>query len=215
MSSRQPSHRPAPRPRQAPAPPRPDARTFRRRRAVALLILLLLLAGFIAGGWALKNRFFPADRAPAELATEEPTGPTEEQLANPTDCSAEELELQVDLGADSLPAGEPTNIPLTVRNAGEVPCLIDMGSKSLVVEITSGDDPVWSSRHCGAGLPEERRLLLDVEASDTAVLAWQGGRSTEGCSGEQPKVKPGTYRLHVAVTTESGSLEQEQVFGLH
>lgn len=218
MSSRQPSPRPtrnAPRPRQTPPPARPDARIFRRRRAVALLILLLLLAGIIAGAVALKNRFLPPESKPTEPAVEQPTGPSEEELANPTDCAAGGLELQVKLAADSLPAGQPADIPVTVRNTGEVPCLVDMGSGALAVEITSGDDAVWSSRHCGAGLPEERRLLLDAGSSETAVLTWQGTRSTEGCSGEQPKTKPGTYRLHVALNSEGGSQEQEQVFGLH
>lgn len=182
---------------------------------VALLILLLLVVGLIAGGWALKNRFFPAAPEEDEPTEAQSSGPTEEELANPELCATEALELHVELAADSLPAGQTSNIPVTIRNTGEVPCLQEVGKGAIEVNITSGDDPVWSSRHCSSDLPSERQLLLDADASDTTVLAWDGARSADGCSSDQPKVKPGTYRLHVAVTTETGTLEQEQVFGVH
>src|SRR5690625_3128966 len=70
-----------------PRPVRPDARTFRRRRLVALLILLGLIGAVVAGVVAVKNRLFPADPPPVEPAAA-PTGPTEEELANPTECAA-------------------------------------------------------------------------------------------------------------------------------
>lgn len=195
--------------------PRPDPRTFRRRRIVALLIVVILLGGIIAGAWALKNRFFPSAASEPEPAPSQSTGPSEEDLANPTDCAVESLALSVDLAADSLPAGQPANIPITVENTGEIPCLVDVGKDALTLTISSGDDTVWSTRHCSGGLPEERQLLLDVDAKDTTVLAWDGDRSKKGCSEDQEQAKPGTYRVKVSLESGSAELDEEQVFGLH
>jgi len=141
--------------------------------------------------------------------------PTEEELANPTECAAKAVELEISLAADSLPAGQATSIPLTVRNAGEVPCLLEVGHAGVEVRVTSGNDPVWSSTHCGASLPEDRRILLDVGASDTTVVTWSGARSAEGCPGEQPATTPGTYRVHAAVAAAGGPVTHERVFGMH
>src|SRR5699024_11801264 len=129
--------------RQPPAQaPRPDPRTFRRRRIVALLIVVILLGGVIAGAWALKNRFFPSAASEPDPSPSQSSGPSEEALANPTDCAVESLALSVDLAADSLPAGQPANIPITVETTGESPCLVDAGRDALTLAVSSGDDPV-------------------------------------------------------------------------
>lgn len=196
-------------------PQRPDAKTFRRRRIVVLIILVLLAGGITYGVLAVKNWLFPAEPEVVEEQEAEPDGPTAEELANPKDCRPDALELDVRLSADSLPAGETANIPMTIKNTGEVPCLFDASSSTLSVRITSGDDPVWSSAHCGGGLPEERILLLDSGALDTSVVVWPGTRSEKGCPSDQPATSPGTYRLHAVVMLEGGTLESEQVFGQH
>lgn len=180
-----------------------------------MVLLLLVLGAIVAGVWALKNHFFPPVELDPEPTATAPVGPTEEDLANPTECATEVLEVAVALAADSLPAGQAANIPVTVRNTGEVPCLLDVGRESVTVTITSGDDQVWVSTHCGAGLPSERRILLDVDAADTTVVAWSGTRSAPGCPGDQPATTSGTYRLYAEVLAGGGSAGIEQVFGMH
>lgn len=198
---------------QRPAQRRPDARTFRRRRIAVLLILLILIAAVVAGVWALTDRLLPAapDTAPTSAA---PSGPSEDELANPTECEPGALAVSIDPAADSLPAGQAANLPITIRNDGELPCLVEVGRSALTVTISSGDDLVWSSAHCGQ-LPEERRILLDTGASDTTVVAWSGTRSAPQCPGEQPKAKAGTYRAAASVVVGNETVEEEQVFGLH
>lgn len=205
----------APQARRPAQPSRPDPSTFRRRRIVALLIALILLGAIVAGAWALKNRFFPSAASTPDPSPSESTGPSEEDLANPTDCAAESLALSIDLAADSLPAGQPANIPVTIENTGEVPCIVDVGKDALTLTINSGDDDVWSSRHCSGGLPEERRLLLDLDSKDTTVVAWGGDRSKKGCPDDQEKAKSGTYRVKVSLESGSAEIAEEQVFGLH
>lgn len=180
---------------------------------MVLLVLALLIAGIVAGGIAIKNALFPASEP--EVEVEEDAGPTAEDLSNPVDCAPGALDVGLGLAADSLPAGQPANISVDVKNIGEVPCLVDMSKSTVHVTITSGDDGVWASDHCGAGLPEDRRLLLDIDASDTTVVSWPGTRSEKGCAGDQDATKPGTYRISLTVDSGAEQITDEQVFGLH
>lgn len=160
----------------------------------------------------MKNLLFPG--APEVEEESEDAGPTEEALANPVECAPGVLDLTAEVAGDTLPAGQAANIPVKVHNTGEVPCLMVMDKTSLQATITSGGDTVWSSKDCGAGLPEERRILLDVDASDTTVITWPGTRSDSGCGDDQPAAKPGTYRIAVEVNSGGETLTEERVFGL-
>jgi len=198
-------------------PSRPDAATFRRRRIVAVLILIVVLAGIVAGAVALKNVLFPAQAEPVEQEpeTEADQGPSEEELANPEPCAGDAVQITVNLPADSVTAGQTHTIPVEVHNSGEVPCLIDLGRETVSVEITSGGDQVWSTKHCGGGLPKDQRVLLDADETGTATISWPGTRSASGCPDDQPSVDPGTYRLRVALDVDGDKTEEEQVFGVH
>lgn len=206
-----PKRSPAPAPRRgtgASKPPgrrpaSPSAAIYRRRRLVVLTLLLLAALGVVFGVRALAGAFLTTEVAPRTLSAAdvprvvaEPTGPpTQEQLANPVDCRPGTVEVDIALPAATLPAGASSRMPVTVSNTGQVPCLLDLGTDTLLVAVTSGDDPVWSSRHCGIG--ETRRILLDVGATDRVSVTWPGSRSAAGCAEDQPVAKAGSYRVDV------------------
>lgn len=104
-------------------------------------------------------------------------------------------------------------LPLTVEVAttSATPCLVDLGSGTLTVAVTSGEDPVWSSAHCGFE-PGERRLLLGEGSTDAQGVTWPGTRSVEGCAGGQPFAEPGSYRVVVTHTLDEKTLTAEATF---
>lgn len=173
-----------------------------------------MIAGFVFGVAALKNVLFPSETEVEEPAVTEPSGPTEEELANPTTCSDDAVELKVKLPGDSLGAGESHAIPVEFHNLGEVPCLVDLGQEAVRAVITSGGDEVWSSAHCGAGIAKEQLFLLDVDDISHFTLTWPGTRSEQGCAEGQPFVDPGTYRLKISIDLDGQKVEEEQVFGV-
>ena len=93
---------------------------------------------------------------------------------------------------------------IDVATTTDVPCLVDLGSDATTIEISSGDDVVWTSAQC-AYTPSERRLLLGEGATDTQAVTWAGSRSAPGCTGGQPVAEAGTYRI-VATHAQDGAV---------
>lgn len=189
-----------------------DKATFRRRRLVALTILVVLVAGIALGVRAGMSALDAADDVlPRAFSTtpvvprdadDAPTGPpTEEELANPVDCRPSAIGLTLDLESSTLEEGATTSFPVTIANTGQVPCLVDVGSR-IQLSIYSGDDLVWTSQHCSSA--GDRRILLDIGDEDTASFRWAGSRSASGCPGDQPVAKAGTYRAVVALVDADG-----------
>lgn len=202
----------------------PDPAVFRRRRLLALTILLVLVAGVALGAQAVMRAIDAADDViPRTVSTapitpvdvdDEPTGPpTEEELANPVDCRPAAVDLAIGMGTTAV-AGATTAMPVTVTNAGQVPCLLDIGGAQIELTIYSGEDLVWTSQHCST--LGDRRVLLDIGAADTVAFRWTGTRSAPSCPGDQPVAGAGTYRAVVVLETAGESPEQvatvEQVF---
>ncbi|QDB80339.1 hypothetical protein FHE66_13020 [Georgenia sp. 311] len=175
-----------------------------RRRAVALLVLLLLVGGIVWGVSALLGR--DAGAAPPssgegtpeaqEQPTEAPTTPAptpEPTTGGVAACDAGTVEARVALEPAALAVGSGTTFQVTVRNAGQGPCLLDAGPRALVATVVSGADQVWTSAQCAGDATNE--LLLDAGAEAPVSLAWDGRRSAEGCPADQPFAGAGTYRV--------------------
>lgn len=175
---------------------------------MALLLLLLVVAGVVWGVTTLLgNRDAAADAPPepaaAEETTTQPPAPSPGHVAV---CAAEDVTAQVAVE----PSGTGVGIEVSMRNTGEVPCLVDVAPATLVAEVESGSDAVWSSVHCADDATEE--LLLDTGATTPVTLSWDGHRSAAGCPGDQPQAGPGTYRLAVAL--DGAPLDETVVFTL-
>lgn len=171
---------------------------FRRRRVMALVLMLAMVAGVVLGVRAIVGAVMPSEAPVPPRAMSQPVDPdtvdrepTETELANPVDCRASAVQMTAEVPS-SVATGARTPMPVTITNEGRVPCLLDVGSAELVTTIYSGDDLVWSSAHCASGA--ERRILLDVGASDTTTVRWPGTRSAEGCPDDPKTARSGTYR---------------------
>lgn len=190
------------------------------------MLALVLLGGLVAGGSALWAAVRPAPEAEPSVSPT-PTGPTEDELSNPVACAPDALELSIDLAGDSLPHGQVAAFPITVRNTGDVPCLVDLGYAGLELTLYSGDDRVWSTADCHGERPEHREYLFDLGYSQSVSISWPGRRSAPDCAGDQNYADKGTYRaeatLHPVATADEADdessddapdLTESRVFGL-
>ncbi|PYF99552.1 hypothetical protein SAMN05216184_10664 [Georgenia satyanarayanai] len=175
---------------------------------MALLLLLLVVAGVVWGVTTLLGgRDAAADAPPEPAAAEEVATPSPPPSpGHVAVCAAEDVTAEVVVE----PAGTGVSVEMSMRNTGEVPCLVDVGPGTLVAEVGSGTDAVWSSAHCAGEATEE--LLLDTGSATPVTVSWDGHRSAEGCPGDQPQVGPGTYRLAVAL--DGAPLGDAEVFTL-
>ncbi len=122
----------------------------------------------------------------------------------PIACATDALQVAETSARESYAGGSPVTFTLSVTNVGTVPCLLDGGTASLGVVVTSGADRVWASVDCPGG-DAERRLLLDVGSSEGLTVTWEQERSEPGCPASDAAVGEGTYRASVT-TDGAGSV---------
>lgn len=156
-----------------------------RRRVVALLAVGVLAAGLV---WGLGKVFGILRSAWADAVAEQ-TAPRAEPV-QPGPCPP--ADLRWTMAPQSSRAGSPVEFVLTVRNGSPESCLVDAGA-SLVLTVTSGDDSIWSTAHCGTG--ESVPLLLGPDDEATRTVTWQGSRTAPGCTEVSSRVHSGTYRV--------------------
>ncbi|HIZ36019.1 MAG TPA: hypothetical protein H9815_09600 [Candidatus Ruania gallistercoris] len=194
------------------------AATFRRRRAVVGVLALLLVAGVafgaVQGVPLLLERFGPSSAEPTSEPTEDSTGPDEEALANPVGCQSEAVSLELGSAGGTVAAGSQVEVPVTITNTGQVPCLLDVGNASLELAVTSGDDTVWTTAQCPAGR-EEQRILLATGAVEERTITWSGRRSAAECPSDTREARAGAYRVQVSLAVDDGAVTERQALTLN
>jgi hypothetical protein len=217
-----------------PVGPQP-ARVYWVRRLVLLLLAAVLVTGLAlavgtARGGAADGQG-AADGAPAAGAGEgaqgavpqdagsEATDGTEDagDDAEGTEddaaaaCAPETLTTTLAADAPSYPAGATPTFTVTLSNTGDSACTVDAGLTNQALVITSGADRIWSSADCPSEASGERLLLMAPGAAEAMPVAWPRVRSAEGCAGDLPEPRPGTY---TAVAVVAGVQSGQVVFEL-
>lgn len=162
-------------------------KTYWLRRVVTLLIVvvvavvLILLARAAMGG--------SPDAAP-------PAGPSPSNsvAASGEKCDKAVLQISTEMSARNYAAGQNPVIKVTVKNASDQPCIVDVGEAARAVAITSGTDPVWTSTDCPAE-PAAREVLLQAQGIDASEVTWPRVRSAATCPTGLPEPGAGTYHV--------------------
>ncbi|WP_256699690.1 hypothetical protein [Actinomyces oris] len=157
-----------------PVPPQPR---YGLRRALVLggvlLILLLLIVTIVVGYLWARNTIRTQDeeRAAAQVHTVYPT---------PGKCDPSALSSTVQ-GPESVGVGAGATFSISLVNSGQAPCLIDVGSQTLGVRVSSGSQQVWDSLTCPVG-QTERALLLPAGKGAEVTVTWNGNAATSDCA---------------------------------
>lgn len=181
---------------------------------LALLVVAAVAFGVVQGVPLLLDRFGSDDPAATTEPTEDSTGPDEEALANPVGCQADAVSLELGLPGGAVDAGSRVDVPITITNTGQVPCLLDVGNASLELRVTSGDDTVWTTAQCPAS-GNERQILLATGAVEESTITWSGRRSAADCPSDTREARAGTYRVQVALAVDGGEVSERQTLTLN
>lgn len=94
-------------------------------------------------------------------------------------------------------AGSPVRIVLEISTREAEACNFTASRESMIVDITSGDDEIWTSRHC-AGRIGKNEVVPRREEPARVAMAWSGKRSDEECSRTTRWALPGWYHVRAA-----------------
>lgn len=183
--------------------PAPAGRRPRRLGRVIVVLVVLALGGVaVALTWPRAEPSIVSDKV-------DPPAPVDPN-AVATPCTSEDLD--VGLAADRLTItpGVPVEFTVSLRNEGEVQCLVEAPRRSVAVTVYQGEvgeptaERVWSSADC-ADAAEERLLLLGPDDVDVTSARWSDSRSVPGCEPGQPRLSAGEYTAQVVLADVEGA----------
>lgn len=199
-------------------PQRLPARVYWVRRLVVLglpLLLVVLLVVWLAGRGGEGTPAAATSPSPTPTGAAAPaadgSAPPQTPDGSVPPCGPAQLALAITPGAESFDGDVEPTFTVSVTNAGDEPCLVDVDERSREVVVTSGSDRVWSSRDCQPAEVEGLTLLLAGGQVDERAVTWPRVRSAEGCPDDLPEPGEGTYS---ATFTVGGATAPAAVFGL-
>ena len=172
---------------------------FRRGLVLVVLALLFfLIFQLFPGGDDPKKSAAVGDPQPSQTPTPSKTPsakPTEKASKTPppqdVKCSASNTRVELAPAVRRITSGATLNFVVRLKTVSDE-CKATVDAESLTVSITSGNDLIWTTSHCGQAIPKATLVVAKgKEAASTVV--WNGHRSGPGCLPGQPVAKPGTY----------------------
>lgn len=153
----------------------------------------------------------PAPPAPQEQQSRQTrTKPSPTPLAMPTG-PCQDSDVRVAPALDGNPyAGDDVALRLELTTLRSPACTWEVSADTVAVRLTSGNDRIWSSQDCPAGVPKES-VVLRNNAPTHVDVTWSGRRSDAECSRTTLWAEPGYY--HVAAAA-MGSEPQSTQFRL-
>lgn len=111
-------------------------------------------------------------------------------------CDPAKVDISVQVANSRVGRSNPATLVLTSRDAAA--CTLEITPSSLVVQVTSGPNVVWSSSQC----PNEvlaRKLVVHQDPPSAYEFTWNGRSSTDRCRGQGKVAAPGSYWLDAAL----------------
>lgn len=185
------------------------------RRALILAVLALVI-GLVA--WQLWPRPDPVPAVPAISPTVTPSAvltpsntptPTPSQTG-PVACVSAGVTLKLS-GYQRVKVSGEQVLLLQFTNSGDAPCVVQLSSSTLQIEVSSGSDLIWTTKHCAEWIPEQKKKTLKAGAATEVKITWPLRRSKEKCTKVKDELRPGTY---VAKATFDGGASARQVMQL-
>ena len=196
---------------------------FRRGLVLAVLALLfVLIVRLFSGGGDEPHNTAASDpqQSPTAASTTTPsTTPTTtvKKTEKPvkTTPPADKLCDGSDVLVEALPANRKivsgSVLNFVVRlDAVSGECKATVDADRLTVTVTSGNDLIWTTTHCGQAI--QRATLVVAKGKQAAgTVPWNGHRSGPGCLPGQPVAKPGTYVVKAVYDGRSSAAQAFQV----
>lgn len=118
-------------------------------------------------------------------------------LADPTGpCVGSDVAVTPKVG--NAVGGRDVMIVLQLRTISAEACTWRVAPATLAVNITSGRDPIWSSRHCPRAIPRRDVVVRKAVTTNVGLVWRQAKRSGESCTIGTGWAYPGWYHVTAA-----------------
>lgn len=134
----------------------------------------------------VKARWSPKQTKAAQLPLVDPEG----------DCRVDDIRAAPVI--DEVAGGRPIPIRIELSTKTTPACYWKVSPRTVTVSITSGEDPIWSTRQCRSAVPT-RDVVLRQAVPTPLTIMWSSRRSDEHCSDDRTAwALPGDYHVLAA-----------------
>ena len=176
------------------------ARVYWVRRTMVLgtaALLVVAIARLLGGGSDASSGSDPAaqtSRKPGKKATRK----QEPELAQPQGPCANQDVAITPIVTEAV-GGEDVPIVLQLRTITADACVWRVSPDTVTVNITSGKDDIWTSRHCPRAIAPQDVVVRKAVTTEVSLVWGQAKRSdSEGCTKLTGWASPGWYHVTAA-----------------
>lgn len=175
------------------------------RRIVAAIALIAFLSAVFGIIWGIVQGIQGIDRwiHRGDInAISRQAAPTPRQAAGVSDCSSDDISLELKASPATVGVGGTVQFTATIHHKGSENCLVDASDASRVLTISSGDQTIWKSDLCPVST---RMLLLSHSDSDIQNIAWNTDATGSSCQPDSSllRVNAGTYQAQLSMRHDS------------
>lgn len=106
-------------------------------------------------------------------------------------CDPTDIRVSLD-GPGQVTKGEPVMYRIGLTNTSEQDCAVQASGKTFELKIHSGEERIWSSFDCVAGLPPRGAVLAPGRGMDWE-MEWRADRSAPQCQSGTDPMHSGAY----------------------
>ncbi len=169
---------------------------------IIVIVLIVVRPGSGAPSADPKDTTKPSSAATGTPQTPAATDPAvstgDAKACDPKSIKVVALTDSQSYGDDKFPM-----LALSVTNTGKTACAMPVGSDVQEYQITSGDELIWSSKHCQKDPVAQERVLEPNASLKSTPFAWNRTRSdANGCGDDPVKVTADGASYHLAVIVD-------------
>jgi len=182
---------------------------------VVAVVLIILRPGSTGGATGAREVEVPDDLVQVEQEDQSETAEAEDPDAIQA-CAPGRLAVTPITDKPTYGPEEQPLLSLSVENTGDEPCSVDLGTASMLFEITSGSDQIWRSADCQQNPDHRAVILAPGDPEETEPIPWNRERSSpETCETEREAMPGGGASYHLRATAagvQSGGTAQFQLY---
>lgn len=150
-------------------------------------------------------RATPSATASSSTTPQASPSPTATATAAPSsETCGRAVAVAAETDKQSYEPGENPVLSLVVRNGGDMPCTVNVGTSQMEFVLTSADERVFSSTDCQQASQDLERTI-GPGGEERATFEWSRDRSVPGCTVVDEAPGAGSYTLTTRLGARSSA----------
>ena len=170
---------------------------YRRRRIIVASFAVVVVILLIVGIGLLVRALGGSSDKPVPVATSSAASSPQAAENTKEICPASAVKVAADTDKETYSSGEEAHLVMSVTNAHEASCAIQVAPSTQEFRVTHGDETVWSSEWCAVKgkTSDDQKIVFAPNSTRKARLTWQTIPVDKNCNRIAETLPAGKYEL--------------------